>query len=248
MYFTVFVAILDILQISLWILQWTEIHHVAKFDAVPLLSKKIVPPISVVYGNCTSSFGVVMSQFVREFKDEPSSAHPWAVEGHLGLGLILLGLVIALFGSPSLISAMLWLHQATYRAQEFFAEKLIKFTYQLRCEPSRTSPWFRGTCSALVWFLSTLSSPGRLPLKSNISVQSILTCEPPRSPHGFVKTHLGPNFVFLGFCFGSLSPPRHRSGLMLTFLGVLGTSIGNRGPPRPRSSPSRPRRCFSRLP
>jgi hypothetical protein len=53
-------------------LQWTEIHHVAKFDAVPLLSKKIVPPISVVYGNCTSSFGVVMSQFVREFKDEVS--------------------------------------------------------------------------------------------------------------------------------------------------------------------------------
>ena len=53
-------------------LQWTEIHHVAKFDAVPLLSKKIVPPISAVYGNCTSSFGVVMSQFVREFRDEVS--------------------------------------------------------------------------------------------------------------------------------------------------------------------------------
>jgi hypothetical protein len=30
------------------------------------------------------------------------------------------------------------------------------------------------------------------------------------------------------------SPPRHRSGLPVTFLGVLGTSMGGRRPPRPR--------------
>jgi hypothetical protein len=52
--------------------QWTEIHRAVRFDAVPLLSQKIPPIIGAVYGNCTSSFGVVMSQFIREFKDEGS--------------------------------------------------------------------------------------------------------------------------------------------------------------------------------
>ena len=53
-------------------LQWIEIHRAVRFDAVPLLSQKIPPTIGAVYGNCTSSFDVVMSQFIREFKDEGS--------------------------------------------------------------------------------------------------------------------------------------------------------------------------------
>ena len=47
------------------------------------------------------------------------STHPWAVEGHLDLVMDLLS------------SAMSWLHQATCRAQEFFAKKLAEFTYQV---------------------------------------------------------------------------------------------------------------------
>jgi hypothetical protein len=43
-----------------------------RFDAVPLLSEKIPPTIGAVCGNCTSSFGAVMSQFIREFRDEGS--------------------------------------------------------------------------------------------------------------------------------------------------------------------------------
>ena len=43
---------------------------VLRFDAVPLLSQKIPFTIGAVYGNCTPSFGVVMSQFIREFKNE----------------------------------------------------------------------------------------------------------------------------------------------------------------------------------
>ncbi len=42
------------------------------FDAVPILSKKIPPTIGAVCGDCTSSFGAMMSQFIREFRDEGS--------------------------------------------------------------------------------------------------------------------------------------------------------------------------------
>ena len=128
------------------------------------------------------------------------------------------------------------------------APRLHQASPRLRCEPSLTSPWFHGTYSALVWFLLALSGPGWLPPESDISVRSILTCELPWSLHGFVKTHLGSNLVFLGFCFGSLSPPQHRSGLMVTFLSELGISMGSRGPPQPLSGPSRPCHCFSQLP
>uniref|UniRef100_A0A2N9G7Z9 Uncharacterized protein n=1 Tax=Fagus sylvatica TaxID=28930 RepID=A0A2N9G7Z9_FAGSY len=44
---------------------------------------------------------------------------PWDL---FGIGLVLVGLVIALLGAPSLSSAISWLHQATCRAQEFFAK------------------------------------------------------------------------------------------------------------------------------
>jgi hypothetical protein len=54
--------------------QWTEIHRTVIFVAVPLLSEKIGPPIGAVCGNCTSSFGAVMSQFIKgevqRFKQE----------------------------------------------------------------------------------------------------------------------------------------------------------------------------------
>jgi hypothetical protein len=42
-------------------IQWTEIQHDVRFDAVPILSEKILPTIGAVCGDCTSSFGTVMS-------------------------------------------------------------------------------------------------------------------------------------------------------------------------------------------
>jgi hypothetical protein len=51
-------------------LQRTENLRVVRFDAVPILSEKIPPTIGAVCGNCTSSFGTVMSQFInKKFRD-----------------------------------------------------------------------------------------------------------------------------------------------------------------------------------
>jgi hypothetical protein len=54
-------------------LQRTEIQRAVRFDAVPILSEKIPPTIGAVCGNCTSSFGTVISQFInRKFRGEVS--------------------------------------------------------------------------------------------------------------------------------------------------------------------------------
>uniref|UniRef100_A0A2N9IPU6 Uncharacterized protein n=1 Tax=Fagus sylvatica TaxID=28930 RepID=A0A2N9IPU6_FAGSY len=46
--------------------QRIEIQCAVRFDAVPILSEKIPPTIGAVCGNCTSSFGTVMSQFINK--------------------------------------------------------------------------------------------------------------------------------------------------------------------------------------
>ena len=88
-------------------LQWIEIHHDQGFICGSITVTFYVPTIGIVCGNCTSSFGAMMSQFIRKLKDSTKS-NKWYF--------------------CSLRKAQ---QREKERTQEFFSEKPAEFTDQV---------------------------------------------------------------------------------------------------------------------